>query len=69
LDLGVPFVCAALATEWMTSTSKWPRQHQRAIGRFGIMLILIGIAEGQRRVDGRRVDVAVHLLEELLVGL
>ncbi len=46
LGLGLPFVCAALTTEWMTSTSKWLREHQRTIGRIGgLMLILIGIAE------------------------
>ena len=46
LGLGLPFVCAAFATEWMASTSKWLRQHQKAIGMFGgLLLILIGIAE------------------------
>ncbi len=46
LGLGLPFVGAAFATEWMAGTSRWLRQHQRAIGRIGgVMLILIGIAE------------------------
>lgn len=46
LGLGLPFVCAALATEWMASTSRWLRRHQKAIARVGgILLILIGIAE------------------------
>jgi len=46
LGLGLPFVGAALATEWMAGTSRWLRQHQRLIGRIGgVMLILIGIAE------------------------
>ena len=46
LGLGVSFVCAAFATEWMANTSAWLRQHQKAIGRVGgILLILIGIAE------------------------
>jgi cytochrome c-type biogenesis protein len=46
LGLGLPFVGAALATEWMASTSQWLRRHQRLIGRIGgVMLILIGIAE------------------------
>jgi cytochrome c-type biogenesis protein len=46
LGLGLPFVGAAVATEWMANTSRWLRQHQRGIGRIGgIMLVLIGIAE------------------------
>ncbi len=46
LGLGLPFVCAAFATEWMASTSRWLRQHQRGISRIGgAMLILIGTAE------------------------
>lgn len=46
LGLGLPFVCAALATEWMAATSQWLRRHQKLIGRIGgAMLILIGIAE------------------------
>jgi cytochrome c-type biogenesis protein len=46
LGLGLPFLCAALATEWMTNTSRLLRQYQMVIGRIGgIMLILIGIAE------------------------
>lgn len=46
LGLGLPFVGAAFATEWMASTSRWLRRHQKVIGRIGgIMLILIGIAE------------------------
>lgn len=46
LGLGVPFVGAAFATEWMTGMSTWLRRHQRAIGRVGgLLLILIGLAE------------------------
>jgi cytochrome c-type biogenesis protein len=46
LGLGLPFVVAALATEWMATVSTWLRRHNRAIGRVGgILLILIGIAE------------------------
>ena len=46
LGLGIPFVVAALATEWMASASKWLRRHQKAIGRVGgIMLIAIGLME------------------------
>jgi len=46
LGLGIPFVVAALATEWMTSASGWLRRHSRAIGRVGgVMLIVIGVLE------------------------
>jgi cytochrome c-type biogenesis protein len=46
LGLGVPFVVAALATEWMATASNWLRRHHRVIGRVGgILLILIGLAE------------------------
>jgi cytochrome c-type biogenesis protein len=46
LGLGLPFVVAALATEWMSTASNWLRRHHKAIGRVGgILLILIGLAE------------------------
>lgn len=46
LGLGVPFVVAALATEWMMTASTWLRRHSKAIGLIGgILLILIGVAE------------------------
>jgi cytochrome c-type biogenesis protein len=46
LGLGVPFVVAALATEWMATASTWLRRHQKTIGRIGgVMMILIGLAE------------------------
>ncbi len=46
LGLGLPFVVAALATEWMASASTWLRRHSRMLGLVGgILLILIGIAE------------------------
>lgn len=46
LGLGLPFIVAAMATEWMASASAWLRTHHRVIGRIGgIMLILIGLAE------------------------
>lgn len=46
LGLGVPFVVAALATEWMSTASGWLRRHHKVIGRVGgILLILIGLAE------------------------
>lgn len=46
LGLGLPFVVAALATEWMATVSTWLRRHHRVIGRIGgILLILIGLAE------------------------
>ena len=44
LGLGIPFVVAALATEWMAGASGWLRRHSRVIGRVGgIMLIVIGV--------------------------
>lgn len=46
VGLGVPFVVAAIATEWMQGVSKWLRRHSRVIGLIGgVMLILIGVAE------------------------
>ncbi len=46
LGLGLPFVIAALATEWMASASAWLRRHAVLIGRVGgVLLIVIGLAE------------------------
>ncbi len=46
LGLGIPFVVAALASEWMTSASAWIRRHHRVIGRVGgLLLIVIGVCE------------------------
>ena len=46
LGLGIPFVVAALATEWMASASTWLRRHQKVIGRVGgVLLIVIGLLE------------------------
>ena len=46
LGLGLPFLVAALFTEWMATASGWLRRHHRTIGRIGgLMLILIGLAE------------------------
>jgi len=46
LGLGLPFVVAALATEWMAGASGWLRHHAKVIGIVGgVMLILIGVAE------------------------
>jgi cytochrome c-type biogenesis protein len=46
LGLGIPFVVAALASEWMTSASAWIRRHHRVIGRVGgVLLIVIGVCE------------------------
>ncbi len=46
LGLGLPFVVAAIATEWMATASGWLRRHHRVIGQVGgVMLILIGVAE------------------------
>ena len=46
LGLGIPFIVAALATEWASTASSWLRRHQRAIGRIGgVLLIVIGVLE------------------------
>jgi cytochrome c-type biogenesis protein len=46
LGLGIPFVVAALATEWVSTASSWLRRHQRTIGRIGgVLLIVIGVLE------------------------
>lgn len=46
LGLGMPFVVAALATEWMATASSWLRRHSRTLGLVGgILLIVIGVAE------------------------
>jgi cytochrome c-type biogenesis protein len=46
LGLGIPFVVAALATEWMSTASTWFRRHAKVIGIIGgIMLIVIGVCE------------------------
>lgn len=46
LGLGLPFVVAALATEWMAAASTWLRRHHRVIGQIGgVLLIMIGVAE------------------------
>jgi len=46
LGLGIPFVVAALATEWVSTASSWLRRHQRTIGRIGGgLLMVIGVLE------------------------
>jgi cytochrome c-type biogenesis protein len=46
LGLGVPFVVAALATEWMATVSTWLRLHAKVIGIVGgVLLIAIGVCE------------------------
>lgn len=46
VGLGVPFIVAALATEWMASASSWLRRHAKVIGRIGgLLLIIIGLCE------------------------
>jgi cytochrome c-type biogenesis protein len=46
LGLGVPFLFAAFATEWMVVTTTWLRCHAKVIGVLGgVLLILIGVAE------------------------
>lgn len=44
--LGIPFLVAALATEWMATASGWLRRHAKVIGEIGgAMLIVIGVLE------------------------
>ena len=44
--LGLPFIAAALATEWMATASKWLRRHARVIGLIGgLLLVGIGVCE------------------------
>jgi len=46
LGLGLPFVVAALATEWSLGASGWLKRHAKVIGRIGgLLLIAIGLAE------------------------
>jgi cytochrome c-type biogenesis protein len=46
LGLGLPFVVAALATEWMAGASTWLRRHAKLIGQIGgLLLIVIGVME------------------------
>jgi cytochrome c-type biogenesis protein len=46
LGLGLPFVVAALASEWFVGASGWLRRHALMIGRVGgVLLIAIGVAE------------------------
>lgn len=46
LGLGIPFIVAALATEWMATASTWLRRHARPIGTVGgLLLIAIGVCE------------------------
>jgi cytochrome c-type biogenesis protein len=44
--LGIPFLIAALATEWMSVASTWLRRHARVIGLIGgLLLVAIGVCE------------------------
>jgi cytochrome c-type biogenesis protein len=46
LGLGIPFIVAAIATEWMAVASTWLRRHAKVIGIVGGMfLIAIGVCE------------------------
>ncbi|HEY5104460.1 MAG TPA: cytochrome c biogenesis protein CcdA [Acidimicrobiales bacterium] len=46
LGLGIPFIVAALATEWMATASTWLRRHANVIGIVGgVLLIAIGVSE------------------------
>jgi cytochrome c-type biogenesis protein len=44
--LGIPFVVAAIATEWAATASTWFRRHAHVIGVIGgLLLIAIGVLE------------------------
>jgi cytochrome c-type biogenesis protein len=44
--LGIPFIVAALATEWMSTASKWLRKHAKVIALVGgLLLVGIGVCE------------------------
>jgi cytochrome c-type biogenesis protein len=46
LGLGLPFVVAAAASEWMIGASKWLRRRAKVLATVGgILLIVIGVAE------------------------
>ncbi|MGB8178718.1 MAG: cytochrome c biogenesis protein CcdA [Acidimicrobiales bacterium] len=46
VGLGIPFLVAALATEWMSVASTWLRRHAKVIGLIGgLLLIAIGVCE------------------------
>ena len=46
LGLGIPFMVAAIATEWMATASMWLRRHAKIIGLIGgVLLIAIGVCE------------------------
>jgi cytochrome c-type biogenesis protein len=46
VGLGIPFLIAALATEWMSVASTWLRRHAKMIGLIGgLLLIAIGVCE------------------------
>ncbi|MGH3733268.1 MAG: cytochrome c biogenesis CcdA family protein [Acidimicrobiales bacterium] len=46
LGLGIPFLIAALATEWTAAASTWLRRHAKVIGIIGgLLLIAIGVCE------------------------
>lgn len=46
VGLGIPFLVAALATEWMSVASTWLRRHAKVIGIIGgLLLIAIGVCE------------------------
>jgi cytochrome c-type biogenesis protein len=46
LGLGLPFLVAAIATEWMAVASTWLRRHAKVIGVIGgVLLMAIGVSE------------------------
>jgi cytochrome c-type biogenesis protein len=46
VGLGIPFVVAAIASEWAVGASAWLRRHAKVIGVIGgVLLITIGVLE------------------------
>ena len=68
LGLGVPFVVAAIATDWMRGASTWLRRHGRVIGLVGgVLLILIGIAEVTGAWNSFVIWLQIHLPSNALL--
>lgn len=62
LGLGIPFVVAALATEWLAGTSNWLRRHQKRIAQVGaVMLIAVGVSEATGWWHSLVVFIQTHL--------
>jgi len=62
LGLGVPFIVAAFATEWMATTTSWLKRHAKSIGMVGgLLLIVIGVLEVSGLWNSFVVWLQVHL--------